>query len=293
MAFSDWQLQRLRNALRAYHDYGQDKDGRAFNWKDVTEGIDDAIGLDFLEEAHDEDKRARLVKQFSERLRQFVEGVRRPDGTWHYPKPQDSTIDAIYKFAIHEDYALLSDEELREQAPTLHAALRLREFLHTGNKARALPLAMLEGRYRSKRFEEEDYVVRDLSVLHASGDGIIRLAMNEDSYDKLTGAQFDDLPPKERRKGFQNQTVHNGWAVVTPEDNLMLFLKSADDNANSYYLSLASDLSHSSRSPVLGLALLHYDFLAEVDDGTPLEAKRIPAIATAVGERIWLFERVA
>jgi hypothetical protein len=72
----------------------------------------------------------------------------------------------------------------------------------------------------------------------------------------------------------------------------MFFLKNADDNSNCYYLCLASDLSHSSRSPVRGFALMYYDFLAEVDDGTPLEPKRMRAIATAVGERIWLFERI-
>ena len=40
MRFSDWQLNRLRDALRAYHKFGRDPvDGRHFNWKDVSEAI--------------------------------------------------------------------------------------------------------------------------------------------------------------------------------------------------------------------------------------------------------------
>ena len=34
MQLSDWQLDRLRNALRAYHQFGRGpSDGQYFNWK--------------------------------------------------------------------------------------------------------------------------------------------------------------------------------------------------------------------------------------------------------------------
>ena len=59
MRFSDWQLNRLRDALRAFHKFGRDPvDGRHFNWKDVSEAI-------FL---------STEVEVPPERLRQFVEG---------------------------------------------------------------------------------------------------------------------------------------------------------------------------------------------------------------------------
>ena len=65
MRFSDWQLNRLRDALRAYHKFGRDAvDGRHFNWKDVSE----AISL------------STEVEVPPERLRQFVEGVKTPGG---------------------------------------------------------------------------------------------------------------------------------------------------------------------------------------------------------------------
>jgi hypothetical protein len=57
MRFSDWQLNRLRDALRAYHKFGRDAvDGRHYNWKDVSEAI-------FL---------STEVEVPPERLRQFV-----------------------------------------------------------------------------------------------------------------------------------------------------------------------------------------------------------------------------
>ena len=39
MAYSDWQLNRLRDALRAYHDYGGRSLKEDFNWNSVAEGI--------------------------------------------------------------------------------------------------------------------------------------------------------------------------------------------------------------------------------------------------------------
>ncbi len=39
MAYSDWQLNRLRDALRAYHDDGGRSLKEDFNWNSVAEGI--------------------------------------------------------------------------------------------------------------------------------------------------------------------------------------------------------------------------------------------------------------
>jgi hypothetical protein len=114
MRFSDWQLNRLRDALRAFHKFGRDAvDGRHFNWKDVSEAI-------FL---------SAEVEVPPERLRQFVEGVKTPAGGRRLLTMQDDRLDAIAKFATDEDYGLISEAELREHAPSWHAAQRLLEYL--------------------------------------------------------------------------------------------------------------------------------------------------------------------
>jgi hypothetical protein len=277
MRFSDWQLNRLRDALRAFHKFGRDPvDGRHFNWKDASEAI-------FL---------STEVEVPPERLRQFVEGVKTPGGGRRLLTMQDDRLDAIAKFATDEDYGLISQAELREHAPSLHAAQRLLEYLKQDfDTERILPPATLEGTYRTWRFEPDDFVVRELTLQRASDDGLIRLMQVEDSYDLLSGAKFDGLSPEEREKARNSRATYGGWAILTPEDNLLMFLKDDRSGRNCYYMTVASDLSHASQTPVKGLALMRHDYPLEADDSEPLEPKKMPAIVETVGNNIALFNR--
>ena len=282
MRLSDWQLNRLRDALGAYHDYERGIEGDYFNWKDVSAAIEESTGVSIPQE----------------RLRQFVEGVKTPDGGRKFPVPQDAWIDAIVKFATDEDSALMTEAELREHAPSLHAALRLLEYLDQAfDTARVLPPATLEGTYRSAWFEpsegaHEDFVVREITLQRASEAGLIQLAMMEDSYDLLAGPQFEDWTPKQRTEARHSRIIYGGWGILTPEDNLLLFLKNERNGRNCYFLTVASDLSHASQSPVKGLALLRHDYPMESEDDEPLEPKKMPAIIERVGNGITLFQRI-
>lgn len=278
MRFSDWQLTRLRDALRAYHQFGRDAvDGRHYNWKDVSE----AINL------------STEVEVPPERLRQFVEGVKTPDGGRKFLTMQDDRLEAIVKFATDEDNGLISEAELREHAPSWHAAQRLLEYLRQEfDTERILPPATLEGTYRSWRFEPDDFVVRDVTLQRTSDDGLIRLVQTEDSYDLLSGAAFEDLSPEQREKARTSRVTYGGWAILTPEDNLLMFLKNERNGRNCYYLTVASELLHSSQNPVGGFALLRHDYPLEMEDSAPLEATKMPAIVETVGNNIALFKRV-
>jgi hypothetical protein len=289
MAFSDWQLHRLRNALGAYHDYGRAEDNKPFNWKDMTEGIDYSVGLDVLKGSAGA-ARERLVKQFSERLRQFVEGVRRSDGTWHYPEPQESTVKAIHEFLIGED--LLSEEELRNYDPGPQAALRLLEYLDQAFDAeRIAPPSTLEGTYRSERFEPDDFVVRNLTLHSASEGGLIRVGMTEDWYDLLTGARFPDLKLEDRREARQSYVMYAGWAILTPENNLLIFLKKEHNAENCYYLTVAAENWHALSAPVQALALLRHHYPFELDNGGPPQPAAIPGIVESLSAKVALFSR--
>jgi len=278
MRYSEWQLNRLRDALRAYHRFGRDAvDGRHYNWKDVSE----AISL------------STEVEVPPERLRQFVEGVKTPGGGRRLLTMQEDRLDAIAKFATDEDYGLISEAELREYAPSWHAAQRLLEYLKQEfDTERILPPATLEGTYRTWRFEPNDFVVRDLTLQRASDDGLIRLMQVEDSYDLLSGAQFDHLSPEQREKARTGRITYGGWAILTPEDNLLMFLKNERNGRNCYYMTVASDLSHASQEPVKGLALMRHDYPLETDDSEPLEPKKMPGIVETVGNNISLFNRM-
>jgi hypothetical protein len=279
MRFSDWQLNRLRDALRTFHKVGRDAvDGRHFNWKDVSEAI-------FL---------SAEVEVPAERLRQFVEGVKAPGGGRRLLTMQDDRLEAIVKFATDEDYGLISEKELREHAPSSHAAQRLLEYLKQEFDAeRILPPSTLEGTYRNGRLDEDSFVVRELTLQRASDDGLIQLVQIEDSYDILDGMQFDDFSPEQREKVRDSRILYGGWAILTPEGNLLMFLKKERTGHNCYYLTVASENWHALRAPATGLVLLRHDYPIETNEGEPLEPKQLPGITEAIGNNIILFSRVA
>jgi hypothetical protein len=279
MRFSDWQLNRLRDALRDYHKFGRDPvDGRHYNWKDVHQAISLATEVDIP----------------PERLRQFVEGVKTPDGGRRLLTMQEDRLEAIVKFALHEDYELISEAELREHAPTWHAAQRLLEYLKQDfDTERILPPSTLEGTYRNGRLDEDSFVVRELTLQRASDDGLIQLVQIEDSYDILDGMQFDDFTPEKREQVRDSRIVYGGWAILTPEGNLLMFLKKERTGHNCYYLTVAAENWHSLQAPAAALALLRHDYPIETNEGEPLEPKQLPGISETIGNNVILFRRIA
>jgi hypothetical protein len=278
MRFSDWQLNRLRDALRAFHKFGRDPvDSHHFNWKDVSEAI-------FL---------SAEVEVPPERLRQFVEGVKTPGGGRRLLTMQEDRLDAIAKFATDEDYGLISEAELREHAPSWHAAQRLLEYLKQDfDTERILPPSTLEGTYRNGRLDDDSYVVRELTLQRASDDGLIQLVQIEDSYEILDGMQFDYFSPEQREKVRDSRILYGGWAILTPEGNLLMFLKKERTGHNCYYLTVASENWHALQTPATGLVLLRHDYPIESNEGEPLEPKKLPGIIEAIGNNIILFNRV-
>lgn len=278
MRFSDWQLNRLRDALRAYHRYGRDPvDKRFYNWKDVSEGIAESTE----------------VEVSPERLRQFVEGVKTADGGRKYPAPQETTLNAIVAFVTHEDNDLLSDDELREHTPDRHAALRLLEYLGQAfDTVRILPPATLEGTYRNWLAEDYGLTICEITLQRASDDGLIQLVQTEDTYGPEAISSYEEWSPLERKKARKSRTVYGGWGILTPEDNLLLFLKHEHNGRNRYYLTMASQLSHASQIPVKGLALLHHDFPVEVDETATLGPETVPAVRAALDEKLVIFRRI-
>jgi hypothetical protein len=206
---------------------------------------------------------------------------------------QEDRLEAIAKFATDKDYGLISEAELREHAPSWHAAQRLLEYLKQDFDAeRILPPSTLEGTYRNGRIDEDNYVVRELTLQRASDDGLIRLVQIEDSYEILDGMQFDDLSPEQREKVRDSRIVYGGWAILTPEDNLLMFLKKERSGHNCYYLTVAAENWHSLLEPATALALLRHDYPIETSEGEPLEPKKLPGIGETIGNNITLFSRV-
>jgi hypothetical protein len=226
---SDWQLMRVRNALRAYHRYGRDTDGRYFTWRDVREAIDLYTGVQI----------GASLKLGAERLRQFVEGVegKLPGEGRRFPSPQPKALKAIIGFVTHKELDLLSAEELSEDITGVQAPLRLLEYMRAQC---ALPesdeFRHLEGHYLTAHPAKDGWVTRSLYLQRAHDDGVLQVMEVRDHFDTASKEQALEWASEIGRA--LSSRKFSGWALLTPEDSLMLFMKREEDGKNHRYLCL-------------------------------------------------------
>jgi hypothetical protein len=307
MEYSEWQLTRLRNALRAFHKHGRHEVGdeddrkrsreRKLNWKYVAEEIWDAAGPSFLGlmDDRDTDVRRKRIKQFAERLRQFVEGNRNPDGVEKrkFQRMQADSLAAIVKFVTAAD--LLQPDELEEHAPSTQAALRLLEYLDQGfDRIRTLPLLKFDGTYQARRKNHDDneFIVLELTLERPSHDGMMQVTMTEEVFDAKLEDKFDRWKPQERHE-CRNTLIHyGGWAIFTPEENVMLFLKGPSQK-NLYQFTLAADLEYRPEDPVQKLVLQHHHYPIELEDRNQDEPEMIQGVLQETAKYLVVFKRIA
>jgi len=266
MRFSNWQLNRLRDALRAYHQYESGADSGRFTWVDVRE----AIAVYTSVEIGGTGKTG--PKKGAERLRQFVEGIKHPQypGVKRFPVPQDESLAAIYNFVTNDTLKLLSKEELDEYEPNRQAPLRLLEYLdYSPDAERMIPMGKLEGTYVHFATHEDRHIHRVFEFSPPSDEGLVQVSEVEKYYDP----DKVNIPDHNNRflimsKGAEDlsHVEYKGWGVLTPEDNLFLFLKNPRNGRNRYYFTLGTDLVHWDDNPVKQLALLQHDFPVEMRD---------------------------
>jgi len=240
--YSEWQILRIRRGLRAFHkhhrfldddidliDASEGEGQSKLMWRDATwSDVANAI-FEYMS-----------VKVNPERLRQFVEGVKSKSGELRYPVPQAETLAGIVGLLTHEDIALLSEGELEEYLPSLQAPLRLLEFLdEQPGTQRMLPPAELKGIYQTTFLDGDYIVIRELAMLKPSEDGVLEVAEIDELYER------DGAHPEVEdtfyglKARLHNRTFSKGWGVITPEDNMLFFLKNQENARNKYYFSLA------------------------------------------------------
>ena len=256
--YSNWQILRIRRALDAFYTHNRLL-GDEIDLFDPTEGT---------EEKHvrsrdtDWDDVADAIYEYSglrpgaERLRSFVKGNK-----GKYTTPEDPSLAAIAKFLTHEDIDLLSEDELAEYVPPLQAPLRLLEFLDREPGAeRILPPAQLKGIYET-RFLEDDYIViRELALQKPSPDGMLEIAEIDELYEtEEERPKPEDTFLGEKAK-LHTRIISKGWAVITPEDNILFFLKNQENGRNRIYLSLALDDALWTDGTLDGLVLYDQSF---------------------------------
>jgi hypothetical protein len=311
MEYAEWQLTRLRNALRAFHKHGrhevedadepkrkgENKRERRLNWKYVAEEIWDAAGPGFLGLADDRDtdNRRKRIKQFAERLRQFVEGNRNPDGVQRrkFQRMQPDSLAAIVKFVTGA--GLLEPDELEERAPSSQAALRLLEYLDQGfDRVRTLPLLKFDGTYQARRKndDENEFTVQELTLERPSSDGMMQVTMTEEVFDAKLADKFDRWKPQERQENRDSLILYGGWAIFTPEENIMLFLKGPSAR-NLYQFTLAADLEYRPDDPVQKLVLQHHHYPIELQDRNQADPEMVRGVLQETAKNLLVFRRIA
>ncbi|MEZ5551522.1 MAG: hypothetical protein R3E82_11575 [Pseudomonadales bacterium] len=247
MNLTDWQLDQLRDALRAYKAYGLTEHGRDYSWASVAEAI-----AEYTE-----------VEVPSERMRQFVEGVNTKGGGRKMPVPSAQRLEAIVAFTTHEELGLLSKKEMeRKHRAEVQAPVRLMLYLrhdHASGRKVEPPSAGLAGTYRTAYEAMNANVTLQLS--RPSDQGVVEVAETMDVLDANTPARVS-----KKLRSF-------GWAIVSPEDMLLAFMKLEPYGQNHIYMSVASDADDDGGDTIRQLVLMRHDYVFELgaDDGTPKE----------------------
>ena len=222
---ADWQHLRIRNALRAYYEC------EYFTWIDVREAIAEYTGVVI----------GSNVRSGQERLRAYVEGSKQ-DGS--YTVPVSKSLNAIIEFLVHEEINLLSKEEIQGYVPAVQAPLRLLEYLDQKfDKQRLMPPKTLEGEFEMRRVDEENFIVREIKLHHAGEQGLIQVTEIESFYELGAEREYDEWDAEDRKEKRNSQEEYGGWAILTPEHNMLFFMKEALQSLNRYYFTLASDFS--------------------------------------------------
>jgi len=278
MAYSDWQLNRLRDALRAYHDHGGKRLSQKFNWNDVAEGIAEELG-------------AKDPPVAAERLRQFVEGNRSKDGSMRkFGTLKPESLENVIAFAMKVN--LLRPVEFEEREPSYHAAQRLLEYLDPkGERVRRVTSIIFEGRYSTRLVEKRVFRELDLTLHRPHEPGMMMVTMTTEVFDREMLDKIGGWDAEERRGNRKKRTVYAGWAIFTPEENMLVFLRESDADKNLHQFTLAADW-YAPETEAERLFMLRHEYPIEMENTNREEEQVRRAILEETDKNLVIFRRL-
>lgn len=232
----EWQKERMRNALdilasqyEPYRDTNLDPAEVSTTTKDrwiyLRNNISDATGVDLGD---------------PERLRQFVKGV--PDKSKsvgrRWPEMKPKRLAAIKSYLTNPDNLLspLPKTDLEDFAPDLQAPVYLLEFLDQRSEGqRGLSASQFAGVFVARTEDDELVSTFTLTFERPAMDALLQCQMFEDNSDQ---SAFEPLVDELRGDAG---TRYKGWAIITNEDNLLIFMKNCVEEANEHVLSVLLD----------------------------------------------------
>jgi hypothetical protein len=207
MSYTRPQIELLRTKLRAYFWAEKARAGDDFSWSDLNVRFALYTGVTVPGDT---------LRQFAER--QMSRGKPRPVGT--------DILDAIVKFLTDTHINALNIEELKEPVIPYHFALQLMESLkHSADKRTTVPPPGLEGTYNAVVHANGTISDIRLTILISLDGNLVHLTEEADIYRDTPFKEFREWSALERNLWHEKFTRSRGWGVLTPEENLLGFLK--------------------------------------------------------------------
>jgi hypothetical protein len=251
------QIELLRTKLRAYFWAEKAIFGDDFAWPDLNVRVALYTGVTV---------QGDTLRQFAER--QLDRGKPRSVGT--------DILDAIVSFLTHTSIKALNIEELKAPAIPYHFALQLMDALKYSERRRpTVPPSGLAGSYRALVHANGKISDIRLTILRSLDGNLVHLTEEADIYRDTPFKDFREWSVHERKLYHDKFTKSRGWGLLTPEDNLLGFLKrrvrtEAEYRDNHFYATMGviPDFSEATpiekegtkiERPIKHLALLAYD----------------------------------
>jgi len=182
---------------------------------------------------------------------------------------------------------LMTLGEFLESGSYVHVPRRLIEYLWTDLDPEAVvsPIRRISGLYVSetKTHSEESRII--LNIMHVEDDDWILRVLEEREH-------VSTLKHKDKLIRSESRSTSSGWCVLTPEDNLLFFLKDNRYGKNHYY-HLVSDLEIWTDEPYDNFLLLRYDYPEPMPQIRALKNHEIPDFANrTVADGLIAFRRL-
>lgn len=223
-SYTHWQILLLRDALEAHRRFTADHEtgNRPLSWNALKESVTVFTGVTFGKDD----------------LRQFVEGKKQGQGNFRVP--QRHRLKALFDFLTHEEIAILTPEEFDEaELVGVHAPLHLSRYLVSTSVSAPLDFPRsLVGQYESIGASDE-LVTEKFIQIGFQGPRFASVSETHEVYNIVvppTAFSSTRLRRLISRRGEPDYRIkHNGWAIVTPEDNILAFMKDTDNRHNHYW----------------------------------------------------------
>lgn len=229
LSLDQFAIDRIRAAVRLLEEVTRD-------FHDPSRGSSDTYGL---LSAAIEEKTGVIVPK--ERLRQFARGYPdKKDGTVRkWPVLKHDRLKAVADFVTDEDdpASPLAKADLETSLMSPRAISALKDYFDCGGpQANLLSLKSLKGTFAqvgaNSRFEE-----RTTLELQPCQDSL-RAILSIEFFD-LEAA--DDMAGRASKSTPENRETYAGWAMIDPEDKLIMLMRGQADQQSTVGLTIAFD----------------------------------------------------